>query len=308
MKQVRLALLLLLATMLISTPGAYAGWVWNKDTGWVDPLTLDPGVPDQRYKLAVVMMLDGDYESSVKEFQKLLKQYPDSDLVEPCYFNIGRAYFLAGKFKKSFETYETLLEKFPGIRITGLVHSKEFEAGVALMQENPKGSVRIFEGIIEHNPQGPLAPDCQVKIGDAYFLAEDFVSAGEAYRGVLENYPRSEWAPYSMYRIPLSRLSLEFRRDRDMGNLWKARDGFEEYIANYPDGTLVDEAKAKIHEVEELIAQKEYQIAEFYLRKKKPMSAMVYLKKISDRFPNTRWAIKSQDTIDFLKKINAIKK
>ncbi|MEE9584729.1 MAG: tetratricopeptide repeat protein, partial [Candidatus Brocadiales bacterium] len=73
--------------MLISTPGAYAGWVWNKDTGWVDPLTLDPGVPDQRYKLAVVMMLDGDYESSVKEFQKLLKQYPDSDLVEPCYFN-----------------------------------------------------------------------------------------------------------------------------------------------------------------------------------------------------------------------------
>ncbi|MHC4197711.1 MAG: outer membrane protein assembly factor BamD [Planctomycetota bacterium] len=309
MKLRRLVLPFLFAAVsLHSAPGAHAEWVWNKGTGWVDPLGLNPKVPDQRYKLAISMMLSGDYESSVKVFESILKEHPDSDLAEPCHFNIGQAYYLAGKYKKAFKAYERLLEKFPGIRITGLIHQKEFEAGTALMQEKPKASVVIFETIIEHNPQGPLAADSQVKIADAFFLAEDFVSAEAAYRAVLENYPRSEWAPFSLYRIPLSKLSLEARRDRDMENLWKARDGFEEYMGSYPNGTLVDEAKAKIHEVEGLIAQKQYAIAEFYLRKKKPAAAMIYLARITKRFPNTRWAKKSQDTIDFLKKINAVKK
>ncbi len=309
MKLRRLVLPFLFAVVsLHSAPGAHAEWVWNKGTGWIDPLGLNPKVPDQRYKLAISMMLSGDYESSVKVFESILKEHPDSDLAEPCHFNIGQAYYLAGNYKKAFKAYERLLEKFPGIRITGLIHQKEFEAGTALMQEKPKASVVIFETIIEHNPQGPLAADSQVKIADAYFLAEDFVSGEAAYRAVLENYPRSEWAPYSLYRIPLSKLSLEARRDRDMENLWKARDGFEEYLGSYPNGTLVDEAKAKIHEVEGLIAQKQYAIAEFYLRKKKPAAAMIYLARITKRFPNTRWAEKSQDTIDFLKKINAVKK
>lgn len=308
MKHGCLALLLVLTVSLIPASGAHAELMWNKDTGWVDPLTLDPYVPDQRYKIATAMMINGDYESAVKEFQGILDEHPDSDLAEPCYYNIGQSYFLAGKYKKAFDTYEALLERFPGIRITGLIHQKEFEAGTALMQEKPKASVPIFERFIEHNPQGPLAPDSQVKIADAYFLAEDFVSAEDAYRAVLENHPRSAWAPYAMYRIPLSKLSLELRRDRDMGNLWKARNGFEEYLANYPDGALADEAKKKIHEAENLLAQKEYHIAEFYLRKKNPSSAMVYLKRITDRFPNTRWAEKSQGTIAFLEKINAVKK
>lgn len=301
-------LLFWLAILLISAPSAYAKWVWNKNTGWVDPLTLDRGVPDQRYKLAIAMMVDHKYESAIKEFQTILDKYPDSDLAEPCHYNIGQAYFLAGKYKKAFWAYEGLLERFSGTRMTGLVHKEEFETGVALMQEDPTDSVNIFERIIEHNPQGPLAPDCQVKIADAYFLAEDFASAEEAYRNVLENYPRSEWASYSLYRIPLSKLSLELRRERDLESLWKARDGFEEYLANYPDGTLADEAKKKIHEVEEIIAHREYRIAEFYLRKKEPVSAMVYLRRVLDRFPNTRWAEKSQETMDFLKKINAVKK
>ncbi|MFQ5957452.1 MAG: outer membrane protein assembly factor BamD, partial [Candidatus Brocadiales bacterium] len=308
MRQRYFILMLWLAVWLVSMPSTYAKWVWNKDTGWIDPLTLDRGVPDQHYKLAIAMMLDNKYESAVKEFRAVLDKYPDSDLAEPCHYNIGQSYFLAGKYKKAFWAYEQLLERFPGTRMTGLVHKKEFEAGVALMQEDPQDSVEIFERIIEHNPQGPLAPDCQVKIADAHFLAEDFVSAEEAYRSVLEDYPRSEWAPYSLYRIPLSKLSLELRRERDLEGLWKARDGFEEYIANYPDGTLAEEAKKKIHEVEEIIAHREYRIAEFYLRKKEPMSAMVYLQRILKRFPNTRWAEKSQETMDFLKKIHVVKK
>ncbi|MCP4365214.1 MAG: hypothetical protein GY800_07950, partial [Planctomycetes bacterium] len=84
---------LFVAVLLHSAPGAHAEWVWNKGTGWIDPLGLNPKVPDQRYKLAISMMMSGDYESSVKVFESILKEHPDSDLAEPCHFNIGQAYY-----------------------------------------------------------------------------------------------------------------------------------------------------------------------------------------------------------------------
>ena len=291
-----------------SIQDAHAKWVWNKESGWVDPLTLNPGIPDQRYKLALAMVVDHKYDSAVKEFQALLKRYPNSDLAEPCQFNIGQAYFLAGKYKKAFKAYERLLERFLGTRLTELVLEKELQVGIALMESNPLSSVDIFEKIIEHNPMGPLAPECQVKTGDAYFQGQEYEDAAEAYRKLLETYPKSEWAPYAQYRIPLSRLNSELRRERDMGKLLKARDGFEEYIANYPEGPLTQEAKKGFHDVEELMAQREYHTAEFYLRKKNLQAAIVYLQGIRDKFPNTSWAEKSQETIDFLKKISVAKK
>lgn len=304
----RILVLLIGIILLFPSPNLYGKMIWNKDTGWVDPTALNPQIPDEHFKLALAMMVDRQYESAVKEFQAILQKYPKGDLVEPCLYNIAHACFLAGKYKKAFDAYEDFLERLPGTRLSGVVLEKEFQAGVALMESKHTASVEIFEKVIEHNPKGPLAPESQVKIGDAYFLAMEYDTAEEAYRKLLENYPRSEWAPYAMFRIPLSKLSVEIMRERDLGRLWKARDGFEEYLANYPTGSFTEEAKKKIHETEDLIAQRQYNIAEFYLRKKHPQAAMTHFEGVVNHFPNTPWAAKSREQIDFLKKINAIKK
>ncbi len=303
-------ILILLTGMLSLFPSAtiYGKMVWHKETGWVDPAILSPTVPDQRFKLAMAMVVEGQYDSAVKEFQGILERHPEGEFVEPCLYNIAQAYYLAGKYKKAFHAYEDFLERLPGTRLAGLVLEKEFQAGVALMEVKPTAAVEIFERVIEHNPKGPLAPESNVKIGDAYFLAMEYASAEESYRELLENYPKSEWAPYALFRIPMCKLNQEIMRERDLGRLWKAREGFEEYLANYPTGSFAEEAKKKIHETEEFIAQRQYNIAEFYLRKKRPQAAMSYFEGVMKNFANTLWAEKSKEQLDFLKKINAIRK
>jgi outer membrane assembly lipoprotein YfiO len=307
---IKWVLVLTVGIMLLSFPATtlYGRWIWNKESGWVDPETLDRRILDQRFKLAIAMMVNQEYDSAAKEFQAVLEKSPEGDLLESCLYNIAQAYYLAGKYKKAFDAYEDFLERLPGTRLSGLVLEKEFQAGVALMEIKPTSAVEIFEKVIEHNPKGPLAPESQVRIGDAYFMAMEYDSAEEAYRKLLESYPKSEWAPYAMFRIPLSKLSIEIMRERDLGRLWKAREGFEEYLANYPTGSFAEEAKKKIHETEELIAQRQYNIAEFYLRKKRPQAAMTHFQGVINQFPNTPWAEKSRGQIDFLKKINAVKK
>lgn len=294
--------------LLSPSPSLYGKLIWNKDTGWVDPITLNPRIPDQHFKLALSMMVDQQYESAVKEFKAVLRTDKDGTLLEPCLYSIAHAYLLAGKYMRAFDAYEDFLERLPGTRLSGVVLEKEYQAGVALMESKPTSSVEIFEKVIEHNPKGPLAPESQVKLADAYFMAMEYESAEEAYRKLLENYPKSEWAPYAMFRIPLSKFTLETLRERDLGRLWKAREGFEEYLANYPAGNFAEEAKKKIHETEEFIARRQYEIAELYLRKKHPQAAMVHFEGVVNHFPNTSWAEKSREQIEFLKKINATRK
>ena len=294
--------------LLSPSPSLYGKLIWNKDTGWVDPITLNPRIPDQHFKLALSMMVDQQYESAVQEFKAVLKTDKDGTLLEPCLYSIAHAYLLAGKYMKAFDAYEDFLERLPGTRLSGVILEKEYQAGVALMESKPTSAVEIFEKVIEHNPKGPLAPESQVKLADAYFMAMEYESAEEAYKKLLENYPKSEWAPYAMFRIPLSKLTLETLRERDLGRLWKAREGFEEYLANYPAGNFAEEAKKNIHETEEFIARRQYDIAELYLRKKHPQAAMVHFEGVVNHFPNTSWAEKSREQIEFLKKINATRK
>lgn len=294
--------------LLSPSPSLYGKLIWNKDTGWVDPITLNPRIPDQHFKLAMSMMVDQQYESAVKEFKAVMREDKDGTLLEPCLYSIAQAYLLAGKYMKAFDAYEDFLERLPGTRLSGVILEKEYQAGVALMESKPTSAVEIFEKVIEHNPKGPLAPESQVKLADAYFMAMEYESAEEAYKKLLENYPKSEWAPYAMFRIPLSKLTLETLRERDLGRLWKAREGFEEYLANYPAGNFAEEAKKNIHETEEFIARRQYDIAELYLRKKHPQAAMVHFEGVVTHFPNTSWAEKSREQIEFLKKINATRK
>lgn len=302
-------LALIAGIMLLSPPPSlYGKLIWNKDTGWVDPITLNPRIPDQHFKLAMSMMVDQQYESAVKEFKAVLRTDKDGTLLEPCLYSIAQAYLLAGKYMRAFDAYEDFLERLPGTRLSGVILEKEYQAGVALMESKPTSAVEIFEKVIEHNPKGPLAPESQVKLADAYFMAMEYESAEEAYKKLLENYPKSEWAPYAMFRIPLSKLTLETLRERDLGRLWKAREGFEEYLANYPAGNFAEEAKKNIHETEEFIASRQYDIAELYLRKKHPQAAMVHFEGVVTHFPNTSWAEKSRQQIEFLKKINATRK
>ncbi|HHT9131070.1 MAG TPA: outer membrane protein assembly factor BamD [Candidatus Tripitaka californicus] len=294
--------------LLSPSPSLYGKLIWNKDTGWVDPITLNPRIPDQHFKLAMSMMVDQQYESAVKEFKAVMKADKDGTLLEHCLSSIAQAYLLAGKYMRAFDAYEDFLERLPGTRLSGVILEKEYQAGVALMESKPTSAVEIFEKVIEHNPKGPLAPESQVKLADAYFMAMEYESAEEAYRKLLENYPKSEWGPYAMFRIPLSKLTLETLRERDLGRPWKAREGFKEYLANYPAGNIAEEDKKKIHETEESIARRQYDIAELYLRKKHPQAAMVHFEGVVNHFPNTSWAEKSREQIEFLKKINATRK
>ncbi|KAB2832283.1 MAG: outer membrane protein assembly factor BamD [Candidatus Brocadia sp.] len=291
---------------LALTP-AYGKWIWNRETGWMESPSAAITTLEQRYKYALSLLIEQKYTIAIKEFESIIRDASDSEYAEISQIGIGRAYFLNNDFKRALKAYEKVLERYPGTKRTEEVFEQEYQVGIAQMETNESAAIGVFEKIIEKHPLGPVAPDAQIKIADCYFKLNQYEESLDAYEKFLENYPKSEWVPYVQYQIPLTKVYHEKQQERNYGLLISAREGFEEYLVSNPHGIYTEDAKKMIQEIRIIEAEREYNIGEFYLRQKKPVSAAMYFEYVKEDFPDTIWAERANERIEFLRIIEAIK-
>ncbi|MBM4055933.1 MAG: outer membrane protein assembly factor BamD [Planctomycetes bacterium] len=291
---------------LITTP-SYGKWVWNKDTGWMQPPSGEVVSPEQRYKNALYLLVEQKYVNAIKEFKLIIDSNPNSEYAELSQIKIGWAYYLNGDYKRALKAYEKVLKEYPGTKRTKEVLEKEFQVGIAQMETDEKAAIRVFEKIIENHPMGPIAPEAQIKIADSYFKIGYYEESTEAYEKFLENYPRNEWIPYVQYQIPLSKIYFERQQERNYGLLVSAREDLEEYLVTNPGGVHVEDARRLIEDIKIVEAEREFEIGEFYLRRKSPSSAAMYFKYVIKGYPDTIWAERAGERLEFLRMIEAIK-
>jgi outer membrane assembly lipoprotein YfiO len=307
MKRQILVFFILAAFVFIGTKVSYAKWVWSSETSWADPEQLPRETTDQRFRYAVALLVNREYISAIGIFKDIIKNNPGSELADESQLNIGKAYYLVGDYKNAFRAYEYMIEKDPGTRRLHEILEKEFQIGVAQMERDEKGAIKVFERIIERNPLGFIAADSQVKIADCYYQLRQFEEAEASYLGVMENYPNSEWVPYAQFRIPYCKLSNIRVQERNYDLLSGSREGFEIYLANNPQGALVDTTKEIIVEIDIAMAERDYKVGEFYLRRKRPDAGLIYFESVIEDYPNTEWADMAKEKIEMLKKVGAIR-
>ncbi|MGR3219352.1 MAG: outer membrane protein assembly factor BamD [Candidatus Anammoxibacter sp.] len=282
--------------------------IWNKESGWVEMEKLTKDTLDQRYRYALALITDQQYIFGIRRLEAIVKDAPDSEFAEPAMINIAHAYFLADDYKEAFKTYETFLRNYPGTRRTGEIMEKQYDLAISQMDGlEVKSAIRMFERIIERNTLGPYAADAQIKIADCYQKLKKYDLAIENYEKTMENYSDSAWVPYAQFQIPICKIEDERRQDRNYGLLTEAEDGFYDYMANNPSGALFENAKRKMLDIKTAKAKREFAVAEFYLRLKKPKSAKIYYEIVENDFPNTVWSAKAGEKLKFLRKIGAIK-
>lgn len=305
----KIVFLLIVSLSFIIVPRIlHAKLVWSRGTGWIDTDALRRETPQQRYEYATALMLGGKYISAAGEFLDIVDKYPDTEMAEPSQFNAAHAYYLAREYRKAFDTLDKLLVKFPGTRRRGEVLDKAYRIASAQMEKSPRKAITMFEKIIERNPLGPIAVDAQVKIAECHYRRMEYDEAVATYEKIIENYPKSEWVPYAQFQIPSCKYASTYFQDRNAGLLIEVREGYEEYLATNPGGPMAEEAKKKIEEIKVLEAEKTFNVAEFYYRRKDPYSASIYYKSVIQDCPDTIWAVKAEKTLEFFKSIDAIEK
>ncbi len=306
-RQILVFFILAAFVFIIGAKVSYAKWVWSSETSWADPEQLPRETTDQRFRYAVALLINREYISAIGIFKDIIKNNPGSELADESQLNIGKAYYLVGDYKNAFKAYEHMIEQDPGSRRLHEILEKEFRVGIAQMEQDENGAIKVFESVIERNPLGFIAADSQVKIADCYYQLRQFEEAQASYLSVMENYPNSEWVSYAQFRIPYCKLSSIRVQERNYDLLSGSREGFEIYLANNPQGVLADTTKEIIVEIDIAMAERDYKVGEFYLRRKRPEASLIYFESVIKDYPNSEWAARAEEKIKMLKTVGAIR-
>ena len=85
----------------------------------------------------------------------------------------------------------------------------QYDTGMKLLAKLQYDEARsTFQGIVDANPDDPLAPQASYWVGDIAYVRKDYQSAALAFAKVIKKYPSSDRAPESMLKLGQSMIAM----------------------------------------------------------------------------------------------------
>jgi outer membrane protein assembly factor BamD len=311
MRRIILSFLIISA---LSVNPVYSFWIWTPKTGkWVNPKNIAKDNPQAQFEYALSFYNEKKFEDALREFKKLLKEYPKSFEASESQYYLGLVEEERGNFYEAYQAYQKLIDKYPFSERIKEVVEKEYNIaekfmsgykrkalGVNLPVENP--AIEIFTKVVENSTYGPLAPKAQYKLGLVLKGVQRYYEAEDAFNKIVANYPDSEWAEPAKFQIASCRAAVSRSPDYDQGAAGEAKQKFEEFVREHPDAVLSQEAEINIAKLNEKEAAASYNTARFYEKQKAYRAAKIYYNNVVKNYPNSVWAAKSIEKLQVLEK------
>ncbi len=157
-------------------------------------------------------------------------------------------------------------------------------------------AMQFFEHIRYRHPYSSVAALADLAIADTYFAQDKFMEAVEGYRNFVKLRPHHPKVDYAEYRIALSHyedIPADFflfppSHEKDQSAVRGAAANFETFLRKYPNSQYAPEAKEKLRETRERLADHEMSVAAFYLHHDRYPSAAARYERMISEFPDSK--------------------
>lgn len=294
--------LLLVLFLGVGSP-ARAFWVWTPETNkWVNPKYAVKGTPEEQLHYALEFYEAKEYKMAVREFNKLVKNYPQSKEAPEAQYYLGRVLEDQGKLYEAFKAYQTVIDMYPFSELAAEIVQREYDIGVKLLEGEKDRSkfvdvfvgadytiIEVFEKVIKNSPYGKLAPVAQYKIGLYLLERRLYQDARDAFEKVMNDYPESEWAKAAKFQIAISDAERSAAAPYDQKVTQAAVEEFKDFTKMYPDADLSQDAKEQIQQLREKEAENHFLVAQYYEKRKDYKAAKIYYQIVVDEYRNSSW-------------------
>lgn len=124
----------------------------------------------------------------------------------------------------------------------------------------------------------------QVAVADSYFEEEEYEAARAQYDEIFKLHSGSTIADYLQYRIGECFFWQVDAIDRDTSQAKKALQAFSRLVEDYPESGYLSLARLRIKKTHTFLAESEFFIGRFYLRKNAYLAAINRFKKALDLY------------------------
>ncbi|MGE0704573.1 MAG: outer membrane protein assembly factor BamD [Vicinamibacterales bacterium] len=145
-----------------------------------------------------------------------------------------------------------------------------FERGnEALADERWLTAREFFRQVTDTYTQSPYRPSAKLGIGDSYVgegTAEALVLAINEFQEFLAFYPTHEQSDYAQFRLATAYFEQMRSPQRDQTETRNAIREYENFMARYPNSTLMPEARTRLRQAQDRLSTSEYEVGLHYYR------------------------------------------
>ncbi|MEI6127700.1 MAG: outer membrane protein assembly factor BamD [Pseudomonadota bacterium] len=148
-------------------------------------------------------------------------------------------------------------------------------------------AIPAFEELREKFPMSPYAVIAELRLGDSHYAQDQYVEAVHFFENFRRLHPSNHSVPYSIYMTGMCHYQQVLSLDRDQTFAEEAAEQFQQLIELYPKSSYTGRALCKLAESKKRIAEHEFFIGSFYLKKENYKGAIDRFNKALKKYPNS---------------------
>ena len=164
-----------------------------------------------------------------------------------------------------------------------------FDRAMDAMKHNRFDVARMtLQTLINTYPDSEFIARAKLAVADSWYAEGGTTAMQQAeieykdFRTFFPNMPEAAEAQLKVANIHYQEME---KPDRDYTHAMRAEEEYRALIMEYPDSKLVPQAKQRLREVQEVLAQREFDIGRFYYLRMAYPAAIARLKTLVDRYP-----------------------
>ncbi len=151
-------------------------------------------------------------------------------------------------------------------------------------------AIKEFQSIILQYAGNPVNDDAQYYLGMSYYKQEQYLLAAYEFSKLIRDIPASPLVPNAQFMLADSYYQLSPPYSLEQSYTKKAIDEFQAFIDYFPLDKRVEEAEKKIKELNEKLAQKEYNAGLIYERMEYYNAAIMYYERVFETYHDSKFA------------------
>ncbi|MGA2423202.1 MAG: outer membrane protein assembly factor BamD [Terriglobales bacterium] len=164
-----------------------------------------------------------------------------------------------------------------------------FDRAMDAMKHNRFDVARMtLQTLINTYPDSEFVARAKLAVADSWYAEGGSTAMQQAeieykdFRTFFPNMPEAAEAQLKVANIHYEEME---KPDRDYTHAMRAEEEYRALIQDYPDSKLVPRAKQRLREVQEVLAEREFEIGRFYYLRLAYPAAIARLKTLVDRYP-----------------------
>ena len=164
-----------------------------------------------------------------------------------------------------------------------------YDRAMAALKKNKFDVARItLQTLINTYPDSEYIARAKLSVGDAWYAeggSSGLAQSEIEYKDFITFFPNLPEAAEAQLKVANIHYKQMEKPDRDFTHAKRAEDEYKQLLLQFPDSQLVPEAKQRLMQVQEVLAEREFRIGRFYFARESWAASIARMQTLVDTYP-----------------------